>query len=359
MQAIVLNNNFEVVGEVDSFSSFIWTERYCGYGDLEIETEATLESLSIYQLGYYIALKDRNKLMYIEEQTISIDSNNGRKLILSGKSLEYLLNRRIIWNETVISGNFQNGIMKLINENIISPTDTARKIPLFTFKYSTDTNITSLDFDEEAKYHGDSLYTVIENKCNEKNIGFRVVFADDQFQFELYSGKNRTYDQTDLSTIVFSPEFGNLISSKYYISNVKYKNVALVVGKEEELEDGSITQPTATVGEGSGIDRFEVYVNMTNFSKTVDGEEISNAEYISQLTSEGQKSLNEVKDRDTLDAEIDYDTQFKYGIDYDIGDILEVENELGIRMKVRITEMIIAQDASGYHVNPSFIPIDE
>lgn len=43
MDIYVLDTNFTVVKILDTFSSFIWTDRYNLAGDFEIYTDATLD----------------------------------------------------------------------------------------------------------------------------------------------------------------------------------------------------------------------------------------------------------------------------------------------------------------------------
>lgn len=44
----------------------------------------------------------------------------------------------------------------------------------------------------------------------------------------------------------------------------------------------------------------------------------------------------------------------KEHIDYNLGDIVEVENEYGLKARVRITEVIESEDENGYTCIPKF-----
>ena len=135
-------------------------------------------------------------MMIVEKIQITSDTEDGNHVTVTGRSLESILDRRIVWGQKLLSGNLQNGIKTLLNENVISPSDSNRKIPNFIFKESTDPAITKLKL--EAQYTGDNLYDVIQKICEEQGIGFKITLNDEkQFVFELYAGSDRSYDQTE------------------------------------------------------------------------------------------------------------------------------------------------------------------
>ena len=59
-----------------------------------------------------------------------------------------------------------------------------------------------------------------------------------------------------------------------------------------------------------------------------------------------------------FDAEIGYNTNFKYREDYNIGDIVEVHDIYGYYDSVRVKEYIIAHDATGVKCYPSFESVE-
>jgi hypothetical protein len=44
---------------------------------------------------------------------------------------------------------------------------------------------------------------------------------------------------------------------------------------------------------------------------------------------------------------------YKYGEDYELGDIVQVENEYGIKGKARITEVTMVDDETGSRIYPT------
>ena len=119
MELIVLDTSLKMLSVLDTFESLIWTERYSAYGDFEVYTSINDSVLEILKDDYYLWLKESDQTMIVEDRKIESDAENGNHFTVTGRSLESILERRIIWKQTILSGNFQNGIKKLLDENII------------------------------------------------------------------------------------------------------------------------------------------------------------------------------------------------------------------------------------------------
>ena len=227
MEILILNTKFESVHLVDTFKSMIWTDRYSAYGDFEIYFSMDPELLEFLKEDYYLWIKESEHCMIIEDLSIDSDVEEGNHIIVTGRSLESILERRIVWGQKILTGNLQNAIQILLNESIISPSIADRKIGNFIFEPSTDEKITKLVID--AQYTGDDLYSIISGLCAKNNIGFKIVLNDsNQFVFSLYAGVDRSYDQTENPYVIFSPNFENIINSNYFTSKANLKTATRV-----------------------------------------------------------------------------------------------------------------------------------
>jgi hypothetical protein len=355
MELLVLDTNFQLIYILDNFESAIWTERYCDCGDFEIYVKANPSLLDILKNDYYMLVRDSDYIMIIEGRPIKFDSESGSHMIVSGRSLESIIVRRIIWKQTILTGSFQNGIQTLLNQNIITPDIADRAIPNFIFEASDETAITSLTIDTQFAM-GDDLLECIKSLCSEKNIGFKITMSDNmtKFIFKLYSGVDRSYNQTDYPYVVFSPKFENLLSSESSDSTKMLKNVALIGG-----EGDTTTKKTVVAGNVTGLPRREVYIDASNLSETSDSGTLTGQKYLDHLKQKGIEELNKRSKENKVDAELDPTRMFKYGYDYFIGDIVQVVTEYGIKFKARITEVIRSQNDSGVGIYPTFTIIDE
>jgi len=157
MELLILDTNFEVVGILDVFESLIWTDRYSYCGDFEICIPINSTSIGVFNSEYYLQIQESDRTMIIENIQIKTNKETGTFMMISGRSVESILDRRIVWGQKTISGNLQLELFSIINDAIINPSIVNRRIDNFVFEMSTDTNITSLTID--AQFTGDNLYT--------------------------------------------------------------------------------------------------------------------------------------------------------------------------------------------------------
>lgn len=354
MDVMILNTNLDAVSIVDEYESFIWTDRYYKYGDFELYTAMRDGLLEFIKQDYYLQSRESDHVMIIEKIQITADVEDGNHVTVTGRSLESILDRRIVWGQKTLNGNLQNGIQTLLNENIISPSDANRKIPNFIFKASVDPAITSLKI--EAQYTGDNLYDVIQKICEERGIGFKVTLNENkQFVFELYAGTDRSYDQTEQPYVIFSPKFENIINSNYIESKSSLKNITLIGGEGE----GSARKYT-TVGSGNGLSRRELFTDARDISSDVgDGVVLSDAEYTAQLQQRGKEKLAENTEVISFEGQVETTIMFRYGEDFFNGDIVQIANEYGHETKARILEIVMSEDEDGTSVYPTFKTLTE
>ena len=144
MELVVLDENFQSVAVIDSYKSLIWADRYNEYGDFELYLRMDNDLLGFIKEDYYLWRKDSEHVMVIESLAIDSDVEEGNYLTVKGRSLESILERRIIWGQTIIEGGLQLIIREFLSECIIEPAITERKIDNFIFEMSDDERITKL-----------------------------------------------------------------------------------------------------------------------------------------------------------------------------------------------------------------------
>lgn len=368
MEAFILDKNYDSIAILDTYVSFIWTDRYSECGDFEIYLPATQDMIDILKPKYYLWRKDTDRVMIIEDVTLTADAEQGSMLDVTGRSLESILDRRIVYGQQLLTGNFQNGIKRLLQQNIISPSVNARRIPNFTFKQSSDPAVTRETID--VTVNCENLYDVICDQCKKHNLGFRVKpnYTNGGFVFELYAGKNRSYDQDDLPWVMFTPKYENLLNSEFVTSTKLVKNVVLVGGEGEESAKDLVW---AENGSSSGLERRELYIDASGVSKTIREEQpvedpetgevtwetvtVDNPNYISQLREKGLEEIAKHETETAFTGEIDAVRQFVYGVDFDIGDVVQVANEYGMEKVCRVSEVVRSHDDTGDLVTPTFV----
>lgn len=348
MDALILDRSFNSVGIIDAYEAFIWNDRYDKAGDFELYVPVSEEILNTILPDYYIYVTESDKLMIVEEFQLTTDPKKGNNLKISGRSLESILDRRIIWNQTTLDGYLQGQVKKLITQNIINPEDTNRKIPNFIFEDTSDSYIAQLHI--RSQYTGDNLYDVICSICEDCGIGFKIYLnSSKQFVFTLYNGIDRSFSQNIMSPIIFSPNFDNLLETAYSYDQKEFKTIGLVGGEGEGKDRKTIDVGDTTI---VGLDRRELYIDARDLS-TNEGE-IDLPTYYTQLIQRGDEKLVEYRIESYFEGSLETNIGFKYGVDFFIGDIVEVENEFGIASRCRISEFVMAQDSRGFSAYPSF-----
>ena len=122
MEPLILTPTFEAVDIIDTFTSLIWTDRYNAYGDFEICVPADSSILTSVDLDDYLWIKESEHTMIVENIDIDTDVEEGSTIKITGRSLESILKRRVVWGHKALNGNFQNGIKTLLEEAIINPS---------------------------------------------------------------------------------------------------------------------------------------------------------------------------------------------------------------------------------------------
>lgn len=377
MEFMVLDSKFDAIAMIDTFTSAIWTVRYDQAGDFELYTPVRLDYLQNMVIGNYLWNRNSDRLMIIETVEIQTDSDDGPQLYVSGRSLESILDRRIITSSEVFTGNLSEIIGTILTREVM--TSGNRQIPGFIYTASTDTRITSIMAEFTAR--GENVYDIICSLCQENKIGFKILpHGEGGFEFELYKGVDHSYDQNEVPYVVFSPSFENLLNSNYIKSFKAYKNSVYAVGtyqKEVTLtnkykdDDGTwVEEETTTYEETevtawgysesstpSGLARREIFVDNGGVNDGEQGGEESSWNAINK-----QKGLTELADHQTTTAfegELEATRQYVYGEDFDIGDIVQVENEFGITGTVYISEIVWSQDVNGLTMTPTFTSTED
>lgn len=347
ISVFILNENFVPFYIVSEFNSLIWTDRYWECGDFQLETIYTLDAMRSIKIGQYVSLGDSSNLMVIESINISYDpaDKTSQLLTYKGRSLESILDRRIIWGKwgSTSRVNVQTRILGLINDAIVNPKDGNRRISFF--KTRTVTGITGSQYEYATVGDSDNLYDVVKTICKTAGVGMRCDYSEmnGDVTFSLFLGSDRSYDQSILPPVIFSSAYENLGPSRFSINTTEYKTIAFAVGPwsgntRTELVVGNLYL--------SGLDRREVFVE-------------SGSDGIDAITDAAMSELADRNQFETLDSELDSKRQFVYGKDFFIGDIVQVITDFGLDKKARVTEFIRSWDEGGYTEVPTFEIVEE
>ena len=358
----VLNDKLNISLEAvcDSFSSLLWDIEYYKCGAFEVYIAASARNIEIFQTGRIVGRDDdKEHFGLIESVELETNAEDGDYLIIKGRFLMCLLERRIIYptfNFTKLV-SYSQIVMNVVQYNAC--TAGIRKIPGLSLG---NTSGTCWDTETKLQVSYDNLmewvYTICEKIGGTANIRLSKT-NNEQYEmiFELFQGIDRSILQEENPHIIFSDRYNNLLSFTYFTDTSVKKNYAYVLGKGEGKERKRTIYFEGT--EPSSLDRYEVYADAKDISdeEQVDNETrpLSDAEYSELLKEKGKQSLVPITMKSESQIAVQ-STQFQYGVDYFVGDFVTVEHHrFGIRQnKIQLVGMIESFDHNGKNLTPTF-----
>lgn len=340
---------------IDRFESLIWTERFSTYGDFQLDIVSTANNRSIFRSDMLLAMNESHRIMMVESLTNEVNDNGEMILTVKGRSLEAILLDRVakeslsdlttspkwvitdppadvarkIFHDICVLGILNAGdIIPFVIEGTFMPASTiAEPIDPITVELEP-TNV----------------YDATVDICNVWNLGFRLLrnYDTSEIYYDIYAGSNRTTSQTTLAPVVFAPELDNLTNTKELTSTDKAKNVAYVFSPAG-------FQMVYPVGVDPTVEGFERRILMVNASDITS----ENPDVPAALIQRGNEALAENRVYQGFDGEISQNSQYKYGRDYNLGDVIEVRNTDGVTNNMRVTEQIFVQDREGERAYPT------
>lgn len=352
MNIYILDQKLNTVAIYDFYKSVIWSNRYYKTGDFEMQIPLVLDVKENMQQDYYI-YRDRDykdgiiERPKIIERVELVENASENSLLVSGRDVSALLERRVIYPTKILNGNYETNILSIIDENIINPSDVKRLIENIDIE-----NTGLIDETIDAQITGDSVLEYLQKVSADYKLGYRtdLDISQKKFIFKVYKGTNRTVD----NPVIISRKFDNLIKYDYVNDKQNYKNMAIVAGAGEESERKVVKINDELIG----LDRRELYVDARDLSdKDLEGHSIPDAEYMEQLKQRGSEKLSENKIDITNSCEAETDGIFKFNRDYFLGD--EIICESYMTFKERIVETTESDTAVGVKTELTFEEVEE
>lgn len=332
MLLYLLNEEFDVLLPTDMTTSVQWNTRYYDAGSFEIHLSVSQVqiddgTLAQYKKAEYVYVEDNGCTGIIQQH----EYKDG-EYVMKGRTLEALLNDRVIDTQFNMNGKPEDVARAIIDKFIINPTNQIRKMQnIYLGTYRGLGGVIS--YSHRGKHVGESVGEILFTQ--ELSYRLHYDFEADKIYFEVFEGVDRTQNQNVNTWAVFSKEFGNIKdgSEDYTYSN-NYKNFAYVAGAGEGSARTIITVNRIKSGEKLK----ELWVDARDLQQT-------DSSYTSQLVTRGEQKLSEYQQIESVQFQI----QANADIAFSIGDICEyVNNDLNIVTASRITEIKEVWESSGY-----------
>lgn len=258
------NNEFRVIGQVNQYTSLRWVEEYADVGSFELWAPITEENAELFKHDRIIWIEGEDTAGIIEGIKETIDINEQKVYDITGRMLNSLLDRRIVWNTyNAYNKKVNEVLMDIVDENYIHNDEelSNRDLPFFGLGSYTIT-------DEWGRVTiqrtGDEVLSVLQELSAAQECGFDVSFYpnDNMLYFNVIMGENHTIGSDN--PVVLSSSMEDILESTYYSNKKDYKNVALVAGEGEGERRVRTTAGDDTL---SGYDRRELYVDARDLQK--------------------------------------------------------------------------------------------
>lgn len=339
----IIDSNFNLLGEIDNYESLQFTRRFYGVGEFELHININKNNTDVLQEDNLIILgTDTKKVGVIRHREIKVDEQGlaSEELLIRGYALKGVVNRRITVPPTgegydKIKDNAETIIKHYVHVNCVSPVDIKRKIPQLDIAPDLKKG-TIISWQSRYK----QLDTELEEISMYSELGWDIYldFSNMKWIFEVIEGRNLTASQDILPPVIFSVDFDNIKGQNFVDSAISYRNAGYVGGQGEE-EDRAVIQ----VGEYEGLERIETFIDARD------------VEDITELPTRGEQKLAELNKVQSFESQIVDFGSFIYGQDWDLGDIVTVQNrKWGVTLDSRIVEVKEIYEVGGFQLEATF-----
>ena len=232
--------------------------------DFEMVVPVDPNILNYVKVDYMLMIPYSKKTMIIENIELITNKETGNRLIVSGRSLESILDRRIILQEEAVDNQAFEIIYHVVLRNMIAaPGQPIRDFEDFQWIHNGDMALHQETSRFQANYtFTQYVYDIVVDICRTYGFGFQILQdpITAVWKMMVYAGVDRSYNQTTNEHVVFSHDRDNLASSRFTYSRAQYKTFGLVIG------DGSAGARRAQWWAGgaasfSGTKRREMWID--------------------------------------------------------------------------------------------------
>lgn len=383
MDLYTLTNTFLAKDVIDQYISAIWTERYSSAGDVKLVVPPTPEMFTKLKEGTYLALRGSKEVMELKTQSFE---NN--LLTVVGRTMDTFLDERLAWFKDSANDDAEHRVLDFTDDTrkpgeFLSHVVDMMVINPVPFSGSTGWVAANIDWDYEKIPHLSlgpidtsgvvkrltlplgSLYKGLQQVAEQEKIGMSLYLdsadpiAGYSLKFKTYSGVDRTTGSSN-ELVRLLPDMDSLSDVKEIRSIDGYKNVCYVFYKgiisihyadpEADIPEGLNRRVLLTDAEGEPVGhKYDFSRGLYQYTQTiVSPEDI--AAFREQNARDALANHNYIR---AVDGQTSPNNDYKFGIHYGLGDLIELMSFTGSISKARITEYIRSHDESGEKAYPT------
>lgn len=356
----VFDDDWDLIAYLDQYESLIWTDKRLEPGDFELVIEWSPELWSTVRRGSYLRIDDSAQTMRVEKRVLDDSYEGPPQITFSGRTMlaafdQRIVNEKRVWND-VLPGDCLNYALDTYFFGGAADRSLGSKFWRTASQWKPQVGDTTSSF----QYEGESCLEVLDDILSTH--GRTTCFArmdheqDNRWHFWLGTGVDRSWGQSANDWVTFSPSFGNLSSSKYTEDYSNDRTHLYVAGQEgEEGIPKEVVLVSKRGGPYTGLDRYEQWIESNLQRRDADNKPIQRPGYRTQLSNYGLKSLGAYSTKTSFEGSVDPTVQWAYSVDYSIGDVVNVADELGNSQRCVIDSCVITADGDGLSIVPAFI----
>lgn len=342
------SQTFEIDHIVDNYESFSMTINYNDVGDFIAQIDNRLENAKYLSEDTVILFGGSDRLSgIITSVELSIDSEGNEIRTIRGKTIGHMLSYRLVESTTAsgkvgikYTGKGEDLIKEVIRKNFIE-TSAERIVENFEVK----------ETDGLGEFlYGEYLYNNVLDITNEvsqsQDLGWNIIYDEDRKKlvFDVYKGRDLSIAQEANPPVLLSVELGNLASQSYLYDGSDEKNFlyaevysSLDTNTQSSWENHGNTNLT-------GLHRKEEFVKIDLYQPGITSPIEPGYSIPSDI--QAQSHLDDNKPLEALDAVVIDEEIFEFGVDYDLGDIITINNgDWKVEADMRVTSMTVESDA--------------
>lgn len=353
----VYDEYFKRIDILRKYTFAQYTDRFNEIGEFQILAVLCDENL------YFV---DKNKIYYVMFDSVFFgkienvakdgDSEYTKTISLEGRSMAFILDKRIIYKQQNYTGSVMSIIKKIMDDNI--RVSGPRFLNIVT---TLPQNDKTREADERLQKTGGTVYELINSLMGSERIGFDLHPVISQLHIDEITGKQTNISQWEMliltgrdrrrnnpennDPVIFSHSFNNLRRASYEMNRSDECNVAYVAGEGEGVDRKWIE---IDKDEKSGWFRGEIFVDARDVQSETESGTITDAQYNNALRTRGLQYLADNVIFENYEATIvEHDDRYVYGRDFYKGDYVTIQdNEIGIEINAQITEVTVSVEGN-------------
>lgn len=351
---------------INGYDAVTWVERYREPGEFRIRARLSSGLREFLPLGTAISHIQTLELMIVENHQISEELDEDPILDITGRSFDSFLEQRAVGqNQNWVAGpdpyiinqegyNLGENLTpwqarNLINEHLATgwAVNSTDAIPNFQTLISSE--ITAFGQVEVARIvKRGNLHTRLVELLAIEDLGVKSIrpnmFPEYEYGTWITLMIHRGIDRR--STVSFSSKTGDVAKADYLWSNKTIKNAAMVAGKYVDV---------MVYGTETGYNRRVLFVDGSDIDGALTavptGTTLTNIQ--ERLRVRGEAELAAQREVVLSSVDISENRTHKYRIDYDVGDIVRLDGNFGVRLDMRVIEYAEIVDENGESGQPT------